>query len=417
MPQKRYIIGNAQNVRRIIEREKVPAPQLIITSPPYFNLLNYNDNPDQIGFVQNSYEEYLEIVCKVFQDCYDISASDATFWLIVDTFKKDKEVFLFPFDLANKIKAKSEKTWHLKDVIIWDKDKNFPWGAKGNFKNQHEYILFFTKGDTYKFNIDRVREITDLKKWWKTYPERYHPDGKAPSNVWNFITPIRGWGHKGQNHLCPLPFPLVEKIISLCSDENDWILDPFTGSGSVLAIANEMNRNSLGIDINMEYKQVFRKDVLKGAAKYWKKRKLELEEGSVLIKNFKATNRKLRKLKVASNICEYLNKSNNHQFVFFAKNSPKNAVEILILKNGKIPNTKLTDESLNELIIKSKITPKISVQKEADFFKSVENKKLYKYKFDKFYSYTSQCNMINVIENTTKYEFMYSNIALKISND
>jgi DNA modification methylase len=229
-----YIIGNAKNVSTIVKDAKIPAPQLIISSPPYFDLLNYNDNKDQIGHGQKNYDEYLETVCKVYQDCYDISLPNATFWLVVDTFKKNKEVTLFPFDIVNKLKVKSTKTWKLRDIVIWDKDKNLPWGGIGNFKNQYEYILFFTKNKDFKFNIDRVREITDLKKWWKTYPERYNPDGKAPSNIWNFITPIRGWGHKEQDHLCPLPFPLTEKIISLCSDEGDWVLDPFAGSGSLL---------------------------------------------------------------------------------------------------------------------------------------------------------------------------------------
>lgn len=415
MIQQHYIVANAKNVMKIVEKEKIPAPQLVISSPPYFDLLDYNNNKDQIGYGQKSYSEYLDTVCKVFQDCYDISAPNATFWLIVDTFKKNKEVKLFPFDIVNKLKANTNPTWSLRDIIIWDKGKNLPWNHKGNFKNQHEYILFFTKSDNFKFNVDRVREILDLKKWWKTYPERYNPDGKAPSNVWNFTTPIRGWGDSKQNHLCPFPFPLVEKIISLCTDEGDWILDPFAGSGSVLAMANEMQRNSLGLDINTAYKKRFEDEVLIGVKRYWEKRVKELEEAKLLFANFKETNNKLRKLKVASNICEHLNKLNKHPFVYYTKDKTKNNIEVVILQNGKMPHVDLKNKELIDLIKQSKINPKIIVQKDSEFTRKTNGVTAYKYKFDKFFSYTSPCKMQNVLENSTRFDYMYSDIAIKIT--
>ena len=109
MIQQRYVVANAKDVIKTIEMEKIPAPQLIISSPPYFDLLNYNNNKQQVGYGQKSYKDYLDVLCKVFQDCYDISTADATFWLVVDTFKKNKEVKLFPFDIVNKLKENSKK--------------------------------------------------------------------------------------------------------------------------------------------------------------------------------------------------------------------------------------------------------------------------------------------------------------------
>ncbi len=417
MIQQRYVVANAKDVIKTIAIEKIPAPQVIISSPPYFDSLNYNNNKQQVGYGQKSYNDYLDVLCKVFQDCYDISTADATFWLVVDTFKKNKEVKLFPFDIVNKLKENSKKTWILRDVIIWDKGKNLPWNHKGNFKNQHEYILFFTKGDNFKFKVDRVREILDLKKWWKTYPERYNPDGKAPSNVWSFTTPIRGWGNSKQNHLCPFPFPLVEKIISLCTDEDDWILDPFVGSGSVLAMANEMQRNSVGLDVNKAYKKRFEDEVLVGVKKYWQKRVKELEEAKLLFANFKETNNKLRKLKVATNICEYLNKVNKHEFVYYTKDKSKNNIEITVLQNGTAPKVDLDNEELSQLIKQSKIGAKVIIETDSKFTEKLNGAKAYKYKFNKFFSYTSTCKMQHVLESESKFEFMYSDIAINIRND
>jgi DNA modification methylase len=416
MIHQRYIIDNAKNVKKIFEKEQLPSPQLILSSPPYFDLLNYDDHKDQIGFGHKSYDDYVNLICKVFQDCYDISASNATFWLVVDAFKKNQEVKLFPFDIVNKLKETSKKTWILKDIIIWDKGKNLPWNSNGNFKNQHEYILFFAKDNKFKFHVDRIREILDLKKWWKTYPERYNPDGKAPSNIWQFNTPMRGWGNGKQNHLCPFPFPLVEKILSLCSDEGDWVLDPFAGSGSVLAISKEMSRNSIGIDVNSEYKTRFKDEVIVGAKKYWDNRVKELEEARLFVDDFKQTNRKLRKLKVASNICNHITKLNNHPFVFFTKNRSENNIDIIVLQNGRVPKIELKNEELQALIKQAKVNPKVIVQKDDEFVRSMNGSRSYKYKLEKFYSYTSTCKMATVIDNRDKYEYMYSDIAIKISN-
>src|SRR6185437_287151 len=139
MVQCNYLIDNAKNLKSHFIGAN--SPRLILTSPPYFDLLNYGNNKRQIGFGQKNYQEYLNTISEIFQNCYDISTSDATFWLIVDTFKKDQEVKLFPFDIVNALKDKFEKTWLLRDIIIWNKEKNLPWSNNGNFKNQHEYIL------------------------------------------------------------------------------------------------------------------------------------------------------------------------------------------------------------------------------------------------------------------------------------
>jgi DNA modification methylase len=416
MSEYKYLIGKAQNLKTVFLAEE-QSPRLILTSPPYFDLLNYGDNKKQIGFGEKNYSDYLSTIAQIFQDCYDVSTPDATFWLIVDTFKKDQQVKLFPFDIVNALKEKFKNTWLLRDIIIWNKEKNLPWSNNGNFKNQHEYILFFTKGANFKFKLDSVREIADLKKWWKTYPERYSPNGKAPSNIWTFTTPIRGWGNSNQNHLCPFPFPLVEKILTLSTDEGDLVFDPFSGSGSVLGMAKVMKRNSIGIDVNKKYRSRFKKEVINGAKTYWTKREKELAELKELMKSFKETNGKLRKLKVASNICHYLNSINKYEFVYFTRNKSKNNIEIVIMQNGRLPKTELNDDTLNVLIKQAKVNPIVTVLKEKEFIQELKDKKAYKYKFDKFYSYTSPCNMKNILGKSGKYEYMYSDIAIKIRNN
>jgi DNA modification methylase len=412
-----YIVGNSVSVSTILQKYKLPAPNLIISSPPYFDLINYDNNKGQIGYGSTNYDTFLDTITDIYQQCYDSSAEDASFWLVVDTFKKEGERKLYPFDIVNKLKENQHETWNLRDIIIWDKGKNLPWNQKGNFKNQHEYILFFTKGEKYKFHVDRLREITDLKKWWKTYPERYNPDGKAPSNVWNYITPIQGWGENNQDHFCPFPFPLVEKIISLSSDEKDFIFDPFAGSGSVLAMSKLMNRHSAGIDINETYKGRFESQVIIGAKTYWKRRVKEIEETNTLLKNFKETNLKLRKMKVANSISEYINKKNEENFLMFAKDSLKNNIDLYFYTNDNVPNIIIEDKTLLKLIHQCKVKVTIRILNPVDLQNFLANEVIYKYRIGKFFRYTCRCDNNTVVNNASRFEYIYSNISIKVPND
>ncbi|TFH06561.1 MAG: site-specific DNA-methyltransferase, partial [Candidatus Thorarchaeota archaeon] len=300
----RYLVGDSRKISRILENTP-RKPDLIISSPPYSDIKNYEDHPEQIGYGQK-YESYLDDVARVFQGCYDISSSAATFWMIVDSVKTEhKDVKPLPFDISNRLNKNSSETWRLRDVIIWNKQKNVPWYGRGHLKNHFEYVLFFTKGDDYKFHIDEIREIHDLKKWWLTYPERYSPEGVSPPNVWEITTQIKGWGRYNFQHMCPFPFPLVERIVNLASDEGDLVLVPFAGSGSAIAIASVMGRDAIGVDINEKYKEEFNA-VLQDAKAYWSRRVKEVDLLKQKLANFKQINIKLRQLKLASAYCNYL---------------------------------------------------------------------------------------------------------------
>ena len=410
----KYYIGNSRNLERIFQYRKIPSPTLIISSPPYYDLLDYDGIKGQIGFGQSDYDGYLSDVANVFQHCYELAEDNATFWLIIDTVKKRGEITPLPFDIHRKLKEKYKKTWKLKDIIIWDKGKNLPWNSKGKFKNQFEYILFFTKGSKFKFNIDRVREINDLKKWWMSYPERYNPQGKAPSNVWQYTTPIRGWGNGKQNHFCPIPFPLAEKIISIASDKGDVIFDPFAGSGSALALASIMGRRSYGTDINKAYKKRFETEVIKGAKTYWDKRKTELQNNSEAIIDFTSTIKKLRKLKVATAIAKYLKATHATPFVYMLINKPGPKFDLFIVENGIMPITDISDEGLTALIKQAKVEPNINVISENEIADRITASQLNRYALDKFYSNNGMINRDNILKSKGKYDFVYSNINLKI---
>lgn len=225
-----------------------------VTSPPYFNLLNYGGTANQIGYGQ-SYDSYLDDCQQVFSSIFERTDPAGSLWVVADTLldqsQSPSRLRNLPFDLA----ARCERVgWVLRDVIIWHKDKARPWSQAGRMRNSFEYVLYFVKSNSFKYHVDRVREPANLARWWVKYPERYNPKGKAPENVWKYAIPSQGsWANTSVRHACPLPPNLVERIILLVTDPDDVVCDPFAGSGTVVGEAERLGRRGIGTELNPEY--------------------------------------------------------------------------------------------------------------------------------------------------------------------
>jgi DNA modification methylase len=261
----------------------------IITSPPYADLVDYGDHEEQVG--KQSYEDFLDDLRSIYNQCYDIASEDCTLWIVTDTFRANGRVVRLPFDIADELEnLQNHKTcleqdcngclernrgdgtlecikcgaahnplpesWRMEDNIIWDKVRTRPWNRKGQLRNVHEYVTMFSKSDDFTYNKDAIR-VTDpdeFQRWWVDYPERYSPKGIVPSNVWRFPIPKQGqWGPKINYHPSPFPEELVERIVHLASDPGDVVFDPFAGIGTTLAIAEALDRKPLGFELNQEY--------------------------------------------------------------------------------------------------------------------------------------------------------------------
>ena len=261
---------DARNILDIIPSEiKITTT---ITSPPYYDMKDYGSE-NQVGYGQN-YEEYLNDLKSIFKGVYDVTEDSGTLWIVIDTLKRNNQVVTLPFDLSNKLK---EIGWLLQDVIIWKKDKTVPWSKNGFMQRKFEYILFLSKSKKYKTNKDKVRvyDTSQLKKWWIKFPERYNPKGKALDEVWEFSIPTQGsWGNEYIRHFCPLPKNMVATMIQISTNENDNILDPFAGSGTVLSQSAYMKRNYIGFELNKKYISMFKEYLEKTFSKYRKEYEL-----------------------------------------------------------------------------------------------------------------------------------------------
>jgi len=412
-----YIVGDSRKIESIIQKYDGKV-NLVISSPPYFELKDYGSKK-QIGLGQ-TYEAYLADVVNIFQKCYDLSSEDASFWMIVDTFKtEDKVVKTLPFDIVNQLTKTNNKTWQLKDVLIWNKVKNVPWHGRGHFKNHFEYILYFVKGADFKFNVNEIREISDMKKWWLTYPERYSPEGSGPSNVWDITTQIQGWGRYQFTHDCPFPFPLVERIISIASDKEDLVLDPFAGSGSVLAMALAMERNAVGIEINQKYQSEFER-ITGDAERYWNRRKGELTQIKKKLKQFKELNYYLRALKLSANISttildDCINIKNQIvAFVSFYDRASDNKLEIMVITKFEPHQIDWHNNDLNELIKQTKLNPSVCFTSLKTFKEQYGRESFYRYDIKKPYRFLDSIDIDGLMKKDDPTQFVLSNVGLKI---
>jgi DNA modification methylase len=253
-----------------------------ITSPPYFRRKRYTTSKAEIGR-ERSIDTYLKNLKDIFQKCRDVTKDTGSLWIVADAYREKGEFIPLPSMIAEKVK---ECRWKLRDVIIWDKVKTRPWSANGQYKYLRrifEYILFFTKTDKFKFFINNVKEPDPslLKPWWVDYPERYNPQGRTPTNLWSFTIPAQGsWGRRYLRHFCPFPPELIERIIKLTTEKGDVVLDPFAGSGVVLAQAHHMGRKYIGFEINPDYAKMFERVLVetKGEAKRIEKDQADLRK-------------------------------------------------------------------------------------------------------------------------------------------
>lgn len=287
----RYYIWDARKISELLQCKEII--DVTITSPPYWNLKDYGVE-SQIGFGQ-TYSQYLDDLEKVFSDIYSLTKNDGSLWIIIDTIKHRGEIRVLPFDLAQRLK---DIGWILQDIIIWNKDRTLPWSHLGKLRNIFEYITFYSKKRKFNYNLSRIREISELRNWWVRYPERYSPKGKAPARIWHIPIPRQGsWGKNWVRHFNPLPPELVERILLLTTNEENVVLDPFAGSGVVLAQAHAMGRRYIGLDLNQDYREMFEKQVLTSLCDLYEQNNKEKKEIEEARETFNKLIRSLRKIK------------------------------------------------------------------------------------------------------------------------
>ena len=228
-----------------VKKESV---QCVVTSPPYWDLKNYNVD-GQIGY-KESYEEYHSRLEIVWKECYRVLKNDGSFWINVHSKMHNSETYLIPLDI---IKSLNKIGFFLKDILIWHKSSGIPSGEK-RFGQHFEYILFFVKDkNNFKFRKESLDSIIDYKIENLT----------SIGDVWNIKKKAGNIG-KDVPHPATFPVEMIRRIIKVSTDKTDVVLDPFLGSGTTTLAAIELHRSSVGYELNeKDYKPLIEKVISK----------------------------------------------------------------------------------------------------------------------------------------------------------
>jgi DNA modification methylase len=227
-----------------------------ISSPPYGDQKNYG-SPNELGSGNKDYACYLDDLRRIIGELYRITVDGGVLWLVLDTLKRNGQSIPLPF---HAIELATKHGWSFQECVIWDKGKSLPWSHRAHFRGVFEYVLLFVKGRVRHFDLDSVRDADQLSSYWIKYPERFHPLGKSPTDLWHIPIPVQGsWSSTDLRHLCPFPEELVRRMIALTSMPGDVVLDPFAGTGIVPAVASTMDRIGIGIELNTRYYRAFKR--------------------------------------------------------------------------------------------------------------------------------------------------------------
>jgi DNA modification methylase len=143
-------------------------------------------------------------------------------------------------------RSSGNRPFRLEDVIKWTLDKVQAWFKSWNMMEVYDF-------ESHKQLANKLSAKDKLPKdYMALNPQSWHND------VWTDISHMRGLNaeqakNKVQNHICPLPFDIVERVIDNWSGEGDVVLDPFGGLMTVPYIAVKMKRYGIGIELSETY--------------------------------------------------------------------------------------------------------------------------------------------------------------------
>ena len=252
MTNHKIYFGDSRKLNKIPDK----SVQLIITSPPYWQLKDYGTN-NQIGF-NDSYEEYINNLNLVWMECDRVLSDGCRLCInIGDQFSRS--VYYGRYKVVpirtEIIRFCETLKMDYMGAIIWQKATtmntsgggavmgSFPYPRNGILKIDYEFILIFKKlGKSPKPTLEQKQNSIMTKEEWNQYF----------SSHWNFS------GVKQSEHIAMFPEELPKRLIKMFSFSGETIFDPFLGSGTTSLAAKNLDRNSIGYEINKEFEPIIR---------------------------------------------------------------------------------------------------------------------------------------------------------------
>ncbi len=252
--------GDSLTILKKIEDGKF---DLILTSPPYNIGKSYE--------TKTSIEKYLETQEEIIDELVRTLSDEGNLCWQVGNYVDKGEIFpldVFYYEIFKKhgLKLRNRIVWHFGHGLH----------ASNRFSGRYETMLWFSKTDDYIFNLDNVRVPSK-------YPGKLHfkgpkkgqpsgnPLGKNPSDIWEIIQQdwdtgmwnipnVKSNHPEKVDHPCQFPIELVERCVLALTNENSWVLDPFSGVGSTVLGAIKNNRNAIGIEKEEAYCKIAKRN-------------------------------------------------------------------------------------------------------------------------------------------------------------
>lgn len=236
--------GDCLALLRDIPDESV---QLVVTSPPY--------NIGKPYETKLSLKDYVAQQQKVIESCVRVLAPTGSIcWQVGNFVDKGQitplDIVLYPIFERLGLQLRNRIVWHFEHGLHCSK----------RFSGRYETVLWFSKTKDYKFNLDPVRVP-------QKYPGKRHfkgpkagelsgnPLGKNPGDVW-IIPNVKSNHVEKTAHPCQFPVELVERFVLALTDEDDWVLDPFLGSGTSVIAALRQGRRGVGAELASDYVEI-----------------------------------------------------------------------------------------------------------------------------------------------------------------
>lgn len=227
---------------------------LVITSPPYWTLKDYN-NEDQIGTGSSSYDGYIDDLNKVWRECIRVLAPDGKICINIMPFlltgkaaRFDRREARLVLDDISRFMFESNEMYQF-GLFIWDKRKIARFSSFGSYPYPpnifstfpYEWITVFSKKGKRDPVTKEVKDKSKLTtKEWQDW---------AVNSIWE-MQPAKA---KLEEHPAPFPEELPRRLIKLYSFWGDTVLDPFLGTGTTAKMAISLGRTAIGYELNPDY--------------------------------------------------------------------------------------------------------------------------------------------------------------------
>lgn len=248
-PNAYFFTESSENLSRVA-KEFVGRVALVVTSPPYHNAISYSAHQSdetsdyRIRETRNYSGEYLELLSTVWHECWKMLRPGGHLAINVGTVLVDGLHFPLSLDVQNQLKRSGE--WVFVRNIHWHK-------VTAGVRRAGTVIQHRLPGYWYP-NI-MSEHIIVVRKETKKKDKRVS-DKEIPAEWWESIWDLAPVPPNTIKHPAPFPEDLPHRLIRMLTSPQEYVLDPFNGSGTTTKAAYDLDRHGIGFDTSLKYRKL-----------------------------------------------------------------------------------------------------------------------------------------------------------------